>query len=100
MIDFKKLADIIKSNQSFLITTHVNPDADAIGSEIAFHKLLRLLGKKSKIINHSSTPYNLKFLDADNVIEKYDESLHKSFFDSSDVLVALDFNKVDRLVSM
>ena len=48
MIDFKKLADIIKSNQIFLITTHVNPDADAIGSEIAFHKLLSILGKKSK----------------------------------------------------
>ena len=100
MIDFKKLTDIIKSNQSFLITTHVNPDADAIGSEIAFHKILSKLGKKSKIINHSSTPYNLKFLDTDNVIEKYDEVLHKSLFNSSDVLVALDFNRSDRMVSM
>jgi phosphoesterase RecJ-like protein len=100
MIDFKKLADIIKSNQSFLITTHVNPDADAIGSEIAFHKLLSVLGKKSQIINHSSTPYNIKFLDTDNVIEKYDEALHKTLFNSYDVLVALDFNRSDRMVSM
>jgi phosphoesterase RecJ-like protein len=100
MIDFKKLADIINSNQSFLITTHVNPDADAIGSEIALHKLLSVLGKKSKIINHSSTPYNLIFLDTDNVIEKYDEALHKTLFDTSDVLVALDFNRSDRMVSM
>lgn len=100
MIDFKKLTDIITTNQSFLITTHVNPDADAIGSEIAFHKLLGLLGKKSKIINHSSTPYNLKFLDADNVIEKYDEFTHRPLFISSDALVALDFNRADRLVSM
>jgi phosphoesterase RecJ-like protein len=100
MIDFKKLADIIKSNHSFLITTHVNPDADAIGSEIAFYKLLSMLGKKSKIINHSSTPYNIKFLDTDNVIEKYDESIHKKYFDTSDVLVALDFNRSDRMVSM
>ena len=83
MIDFKKLKDIIITNQSFLITTHVNPDADAIGSEIAFHKLLNILGKKSKIINHSSTPYNLKFLDTENVIEKFDEALHKTLFDSS-----------------
>ncbi len=100
MIDFKRLADIINSNQSFLITTHVNPDADAIGSEIAFHKLLTLLGKRSKIINHSATPYNLLFLDIDNVIEKYDEALHKTLFDSYDVLVALDFNRADRMVSM
>lgn len=100
MIDFKKLADIINSNQSFLITTHVNPDADAIGSEIAFHKLLNSRGKNSRIINHSSTPYNLKFLDTDDVIEKYDESIHNKYFDTSDVLVALDFNRSDRMVSM
>lgn len=100
MIDFKKLADVISANQSFLITTHVNPDADAIGSEIVFYRILNMLGKHSKIINHSATPYNLKFLDPDNVIEKYDERLHKTVFESSDVLVALDFNRSDRVVSM
>lgn len=100
MIDFKKLADIVTTNQTFLLTTHVNPDADAIGSEIAFHKLLGILGKKSRIINHSTTPYNLEFLDTENVIKKFNESKHKTLFNSSDVLVALDFNRSDRLVSM
>ncbi|MDH3268458.1 MAG: bifunctional oligoribonuclease/PAP phosphatase NrnA [Ignavibacteria bacterium] len=100
MIDFQKLADIIKNNNTFLITTHVNPDADAIGSESAFGKLLSMLGKKFKIINHSATPYNLQFLDSENVIEKYDSALHSSYFDSMDVLIALDFNKADRMVSM
>lgn len=100
MINFQKLADIINSNHSFLLTTHVNPDADAIGSEIAFAKMLIKLGKICKIINHSATPYNLKFLDVDNTIEKYDASKHINYFNSSDVLVALDFNRSDRLVSM
>lgn len=100
MLNFDKLADIIKNNQSFLITTHINPDADAIGSEIAFYKLTNMLGKKSRIINHSSTPYNLTFLDAGNIIEKYDEVVHKDVFATVDVLVALDFNKSDRIVSM
>jgi phosphoesterase RecJ-like protein len=100
MIDFQKLADIITTNKTFLITTHVNPDADAIGSEIAFHKMLGMLGKKSRIINHSTTPYNLEFLDTEDVIEKFDESRHKNLFNSSNVLVALDFNRSDRLVNM
>ena len=100
MIDFQTLADIITANQSFLLTTHVNPDADAIGSEIAFRILLKKLGKKSRIINHSGTPYNLAFLDSKNSIEKFVESLHKDALNSSDVLVALDFNRSDRLVSM
>lgn len=100
MIDFQKLADLITANQSFLITTHVNPDADAIGSEIAFSKILAMLGKKYKIVNHSATPYNLKFLDVKNEIEKFNESQHSDLFSSFEVLVALDFNRIDRMVSM
>lgn len=100
MIDFKKLSEIIVNNHSFLLTTHVNPDADAIGSEVALGKILKQLGKQFKIVNHSETPYNLKFLDSDKVVEKYDPATHNSLFNSSDVLVALDFNRADRMVSM
>jgi len=100
MIDFQKLAEILSNNKSFLITTHVNPDADAIGSEVAFYKMLKMLGKECKIINHSAIPYNLRFLDLDGVIEKYDATVHDVYFDNSDILVALDFNRADRMVSM
>lgn len=100
MIDFNKLHDLIRTNQSFLITTHVNPDADAIGSEIAFNKLLKMVGKETIIINHSETPYNLRFLDSDNSIKKYDSTIHDNYFNTSDILVALDFNRADRMVSM
>lgn len=102
MIDFKKLSEIISDprNNSFLLTSHVNPDADAIGSEIAFYFLLKTLGKKIKIINHSETPYNLNFLDTDSVIETYDEEKHRNIFNEVDVLVALDFNRSDRMVRM
>lgn len=100
MIDFIRLKNILQENNSFLLTTHVNPDADAIGSEIALYKILKQNGKKVFIINHSSTPYNLKFLDEENKIERYDSVIHKKLFTDCDVLVALDFNRADRMVSM
>ncbi|NNJ53470.1 MAG: bifunctional oligoribonuclease/PAP phosphatase NrnA [Ignavibacteriaceae bacterium] len=100
MINFNELTEIIESNNSFLLTTHVNPDADAIGSEIAFYQILKKLKKEIKIINHSAMPYNLQFLDAEYQIEKYEEAKHKKFLFEYDVLVALDFNRADRLVSM
>jgi bifunctional oligoribonuclease and PAP phosphatase NrnA len=100
MIDFKKLKEIINQNNSFLLTTHVNPDADAIGSEIAFYKLLKSLDKKIHIVNHSQTPYNLQFLDDEKVIEKYDKQKHSEIFNSVDVLAGLDFNRSGRMVSM
>lgn len=100
MIDFEKLKKIIESNNSFLLTTHVNPDADAIGSEIALYYLLKELNKEVFIINHNETPYNLKFLDEENKIEKYDLEKHRNIFNEADVLVALDFNRSDRMASM
>jgi len=100
MIDFEKLKNILTENNSFLLTTHVNPDADAIGSEIALCELLKSLGKKVYVVNHSSTPYNLEFLDDEKVIEKYEKQKHNEIMNSVDVLIGLDFNNSDRIVSM
>ncbi len=100
MIDFNRLKNILLRNKSFLITTHVNPDADAIGSEIALYYILKQLGKHAIIINHSVTPYNLVFLDRENVIQHFSEKLHKNIFDNADVIAAIDFNRSNRIVGM
>ncbi|MDP2363763.1 MAG: bifunctional oligoribonuclease/PAP phosphatase NrnA [Ignavibacteria bacterium] len=100
MIDFEKLKNIILNNSSFLLTTHVNPDADAIGSEIAFYHLLKKLGKKAFIVNHSTLPYNMEFFNKNNIIQRFDEEKHKNIFNEVDVIVALDFNRADRTVRM
>ncbi len=100
MIDFELLKKIILEHNSFLLTTHVNPDADAIGSEVAFYFILKELGKEVHIVNHSDTPYNLEFLDRDRKIEKFEAEKHSSLFNKVDVLVALDFNRSNRMVKM
>ncbi len=100
MIDFKQIEKIVKENKSFLITTHVNPDADAIGSELAFYFILKKLGKSAFIVNHSETPYYLKFLDEEKIIEQFDPEIHQNIFENVDVLAALDFNNPSRIVKM
>ena len=100
MIDFNSLKDILQKNNSFLLTTHVNPDADAIGSEIALAEILKQLNKNIKIVNTSETPYNLAFLDKENIVEWFDEEKHKNIFNEFDVIVALDLNRADRIVRM
>ncbi len=99
-IDFLLLEKILKENNSFLITTHVNPDADAISSEIALYEILNQLGKKIRIVNYSSTPYYLKFLDTENLIEKFEDSKHSAVLKESDVLIVVDLNNPKRLVKM
>ena len=100
MIDFNLLKEILINNKSFLLTTHVNPDADAIGSEVALYLILKKLGKEVFIVNHNATPYNLVFLDKDRKIEKYNTEIHQGILHKADVLIGLDFNRSDRLASM
>lgn len=44
------VASRIHSGQRFLITSHRNPDGDALGSAIALQKLIRKLGKEATVI--------------------------------------------------
>lgn len=95
-----KLVDIVKNNNNFILTSHVNPDADAIGSEIAFYNVLNKLGKNVKIINHSETPSNLTFLVNDDVVEQYDSKKHTQDIKNADVLIVVDLNSLSRTISM
>jgi phosphoesterase RecJ-like protein len=100
MSQYTALLDAFNKNKSFLFTTHVNPDADAIGSEMALYYVLKRLGKEIKIVNFSATPDFLEFLDPSGIIEKFDPNLHSNYFLNCDVVVALDFNRADRTVTM
>jgi phosphoesterase RecJ-like protein len=99
MIDYNRILEIIKSNNSFVITTHVNPDGDAIGSELALAYFLQKLNKKFWIINHSPTPENYLFLDEEKLINRYNSDFDDKIL-SADVLIAVDFNTIGRTRSM
>ncbi|MCX8011269.1 MAG: bifunctional oligoribonuclease/PAP phosphatase NrnA [Ignavibacteria bacterium] len=100
MIDNTRFHEIVSINNKFILTTHINPDGDAIGSELALAYFLKKLGKEVSIINHSFTPQNFLFLDVENKIEKYAPEKHDFIIKNADVLVALDFNRIDRIKSM
>jgi len=59
---YKKLKEIIDSNEDFLVITHIYPDGDAMGCITAFHRFLTSLGKKSAMVCCSDLPYQYKFL--------------------------------------
>ena len=100
MIDFEQIKKILIDKNSFVITTHVNPDADAIGSELALYFLLKRLGKEVHIINNNSTPYNLEFLDTKSVIQKYNKEKHDDIINRVDAIIILDLNHLGRIVRM
>ena len=52
----KKVDLIIQGNQKFLLTTHINSDADGVGSQIGLYHLLRSLKKECWILNNEPPP--------------------------------------------
>ena len=44
--DIERVADAIRAGDRFLLTTHENPDGDALGSLLATHNILEALGKE------------------------------------------------------
>src|SRR5690348_13730260 len=92
---------VVKNNSSFVLTTHVNPDGDALGSEIGLAEWLLSLGKNVRVINHSPTPYNYRFLDEPNpTIEQFDAARHAEVLQKAEIIFVLDVNDAERTRSM
>ena len=53
---------LLLEKKRFLITTHVRPDGDAIGSQLALGLFLQKLGKQVAMINTDPIPDNLAWM--------------------------------------
>jgi bifunctional oligoribonuclease and PAP phosphatase NrnA len=51
-----QLADAIRQRQRFVITSHVRPDGDAVGSSLAMAFALRQLGKDVRVVSRDRPP--------------------------------------------
>lgn len=99
-VDPTKVASILQRHRSFVLTTHVNPDGDGLGSEIAIEDWLLAQGKDVTIINFSPTPLVYRFLDSRNSIQVFDSSIHGKVISGAEVVLVLDTNNPDRLRTM
>jgi nanoRNase/pAp phosphatase (c-di-AMP/oligoRNAs hydrolase) len=88
---------LIDTYDSFLITCHVNPDGDAIGSEVALKAYLEDRDKTAIIVNASPTPGTLAFLDPDSEIKVFGEMIGPEVLDDVDAVFLLDFSTWDQL---
>ena len=83
-----------------MLTTHISPDCDGLGSEIAFASFLSSNGKEVSIINCSETPVSYRFLDPEHIIHHYNPASHDRALASADAIVVLDTNQPGRLAAM
>ncbi len=94
---WKELEQRLQFASSILITTHQNPDADGIGSELALYLLLKKMGKDVFIFNISPTPSSLKFMDPDQLCHRYVPSEHRDLLSKIDLALVLDTGNFSRI---
>jgi phosphoesterase RecJ-like protein len=100
-IDFSPAIDLLYSAENIIITTHINPDGDAIGSALALYGLASALGKNASIIiNESACPETYKFLANSKCIKRYDIDKHKKLIYNADAIFILDVSDLSRIKLM
>ncbi|UCE65509.1 MAG: bifunctional oligoribonuclease/PAP phosphatase NrnA [Candidatus Zixiibacteriota bacterium] len=91
-----KLAEInavIEKYNRFLITSHMDPDGDSIGSQMALYYSLLNRGKIAAVVNQGSIPAKYRFLDSDNIIKFSSDKLPYT----PEVVIVLECPSLDRI---
>ena len=100
-LDWSPLGDLIARYDRFLVTAHVRPDGDALGSEVGCAGLLRGLGKDVRIVNSSPTPPRYDFLEPGGLgFEHYGHGVTDAHLDDRQALVILDLSSWSQLGEM
>lgn len=99
-MSLKKVVAAIKSHKRFLITTHTNPEGDALGSELALYKLLKDLGKDATIVNDDNLPFGYDFLPAINKIKKFKKNLRTIKFDCCIIVDCSDLTRCGQIAKI
>lgn len=105
LIDEKNLRlvrDLILQSSNILITTHVSPDGDALGSSLGLYHHLLKRGKKVRVMVPNSFPYFLKWMKGseDVLIFEYNPEAGKHIIDEVDLIFCLDYNIPKRIGKM
>ena len=88
-----RVIDHLKRHNRFLVTTHVDVEPDALGSELALSRLLISLGKKVIVCNDGPTPCEYNFLPHLNMIKRPKDISPCEF----DAAIAVDCSDLSRL---
>lgn len=94
------ILQVLQNSNRILITTHIRPDGDAIGSELALGRFLHRMGKDVAMINTHEVPSSLDWMPNVEAIQVFDGSLHQhGTIAAADTIVVVDTNTMHRLGS-
>lgn len=71
-LDWRPFVELVHRHQRFLLTTHIRPDGDALGSMLAMAGALTRLGKSVRMVVASQISPRYQFLNADGRVKVFE----------------------------
>jgi phosphoesterase RecJ-like protein len=87
VVDWTPFVDLVQRSQRLLLTTHIRPDGDGLGSMLALDTVLRALGKEVHLTVSSSVPARYRFLDPAGRLKEFTPS---DAYRQADAVLVLD----------
>ncbi len=93
------LKTLLEEKSDVLITTHYNPDGDAIGSSLALYHYLSGQGIKAKVIIPNELPSFLQWMPGSELAVIYTENpdIANSLIAEADLIFCMDYNALSRV---
>lgn len=96
--DIKAFRELLRASQNVVLTCHVRPDGDAIGSTLGLGYLLKAMGKNPVVVTPDHAPRSLQFITQGSGIVSYTQ--YKAYTEKviadADLIICCDFNAPSR----
>ena len=99
-LDWASLLETLRRSHRVVLTSHIRPDCDALGSELGMAGILEAIGKDVRIVNAQATPPALRWLDPEGRIESLAEKVRPGDLEDRDLLIVLDTSAWAQLGAM
>lgn len=95
----KELSELLDSSDNILLISHINPDGDAIGSQLALYHYLRSKGKSVSMMCPNNLQEFLKWMDGSEAINVFIRHRKRciKLIEAAKLIIMVDFNQPGRL---
>jgi bifunctional oligoribonuclease and PAP phosphatase NrnA len=97
VLERRAFHEFVAAHKRFLLTTHVNPDGDGLGSEVAVAQWLRGMGKTAHSLNDSLVPAAYLFLTRTETLETFEPELAERRLGETEAVIVLDTSNRQRI---
>lgn len=89
-VNWPRFCEVIHAASNIILTSHIRPDCDALGSCLGMAGILESLGKSTRIVCGQEVPPNLAFIDPHNKVMCIHKDIQADELADADLHMILD----------